>query len=76
MFVFVHIGNRSASLTQVSLAELCNISGFLKTLTLVVRLHVVLPIFLIRPVIDLMKKQIKHTMVVCKLARQNIRFWY
>lgn len=76
MFVFVHISSGSTPITQVSDTELCNIPFSRQTLRSVVRLHVALPIFSIRPIIDLMKKQIKHTMVVCKLVRESIRFWY
>lgn len=53
-----------------------NIPFSRQTLRSAVRLHVALPIFSIRPIIDLMKKQIKHTMVVCKSVRESIRFWY
>lgn len=34
------------------------------------QMYVFLPIFSIRFIIDLMKKQIKYTVVVCKLLRQ------
>lgn len=76
MFVFVRIRSGSTPITQVSDTEQGNIPFSRQTLRSVVRLHVALPIFSIRPIIDLMKKQIKHTMVVCKLVRGSIRFWY
>ena len=76
MFVFVRIRSGSTPITQVSDAELCNVAVSRQTLRSVLRLHVALPIFSIRPIIDLMKKQIKHTMVVCKSVRESIRFWY
>ena len=76
MFVFVRIRRGSIPITQVSDAELCSVALSRQTLRSVLRLHVALPIFSIRPIIDLMKKQIKHTMVVCKSVRESIRFWY
>lgn len=55
VFVFVRISNRNAPITQVSDTELGDTLRSRQTLRSLVRLHAALPIFSIRPIIDLMK---------------------